>query len=170
MMSRRIGGRKVIWGLLQKWKIITWQVTVLRDTLEEGRGLHNHEASKNGHENRGVKREIDNRWMDKDVVPCMLSCVWLFATPWTVAHQAPLSMVFSRQEYWSGLPFPIPGNLPEPGVEPASPSPALAGGFVYHCATWEAPKERKIIYTYIGRDIYVCIIESLSCTAEINTW
>ena len=48
-------------------------------------------------------------------------------TPWTVAHQSPLSMGFSRQEYWSGLPFPPPGDLPDLGVEPTSP--ALAGGF-----------------------------------------
>ena len=54
-----------------------------------------------------------------------------FETPWTVARQAPLSMEFSRQEYWSGLPFPPPGDLPEPGMEPKSPvSPALAGGFL----------------------------------------
>ena len=51
-----------------------------------------------------------------------LSCVWLFATPWTVTHQAPLSMEFSRQEYWSGLPFPSPGYLPNPGIEPGSPA------------------------------------------------
>ena len=50
-----------------------------------------------------------------------------FGTPWTVAHQAPLSAGFPRQEYWSGLPFPSPGNLPYPGIE--STSPALAGGF-----------------------------------------
>ena len=51
-------------------------------------------------------------------------------TPWTVACQVPLSMGFPRQEYWSVLPFPIPGDLPDPGVEPASPvSPALASGF-----------------------------------------
>ena len=49
------------------------------------------------------------------------------ATPWTVAHQAPLSLEFSRQEYWSGLPFPSPGDLPNPGIEPMSS--ALAGGF-----------------------------------------
>ena len=49
-----------------------------------------------------------------------LSCVQLFVTPWTVARQAPLSMEFSRQEYWSGLPFPTPGDLPDPVVEPAS--------------------------------------------------
>ena len=60
-----------------------------------------------------------------------LSPVCLFATPWTVARQAPLSMEFSRQEYWNGLPFPLPGDLPDPGIEPAAP--ALAGGFFnYH--------------------------------------
>ena len=51
-----------------------------------------------------------------------LSCVRLFVTPWTVAHQAPLSMGFSRQEYWCGLPFPSPGDLPNPGIEPRSPT------------------------------------------------
>ena len=61
---------------------------------------------------------------------CVLSRVWLFVTPWTVAHQAPLSMGFPRQEYWSGLPFPSPGDLPDSGIEPASlASPVLAGGF-----------------------------------------
>ena len=51
-----------------------------------------------------------------------LSHVRLFATPWTVAYQAPLSMGFSRQEYWSGLPFPSPGDLPNPGIKPGSPA------------------------------------------------
>ena len=50
------------------------------------------------------------------------SCVRLFATPWTAAHQAPLSMEFSRQEYWNGLPSPSPGDRPHPGVEPRSPA------------------------------------------------
>ena len=52
----------------------------------------------------------------------LLSRVRLFATPWTVAHEAPPSMEFSRQEYWSGLPFPSPGHLPNPGIEPWSPT------------------------------------------------
>ena len=52
----------------------------------------------------------------------VLSHVQIFATPWTVAYQAPLSMGFSRQEYWSGLPFPSPGDLPDPGIEPRSPA------------------------------------------------
>ena len=51
-----------------------------------------------------------------------LSHVQLFATPWTVAYQAPPSMGFSRQEYWSGLPFPPPGDLPDPGIKPGSPA------------------------------------------------
>ena len=54
---------------------------------------------------------------------CVLSLfsrVWLFATLWTVAHQAPLSMGFSRQKYWSGFPCPLPGDFPDPGIEPAS--------------------------------------------------
>ena len=52
----------------------------------------------------------------------LLSCVWLFATPWTVAYQAPLFMGFFRQEYWSGLPFPSPGDLPDPGMKRGSPA------------------------------------------------
>ena len=57
----------------------------------------------------------------------LLGCTWFFETLWTVARQAHLSMGFSRQEYWSGLPFPPPGGLPNPGMEPMSPmSPALS--------------------------------------------
>ena len=56
----------------------------------------------------------------------LLSRVELFATPWTVSCRAPLPMGFPRQEYWSGSPFPSPGDLPDPGIEPVSP--ALAGG------------------------------------------
>ena len=58
------------------------------------------------------------------------SCVQLFVTLWTVACQAPLPMGFSRQEYWSGLPFPSPGDIPDTGIKPGSlASPALAVGF-----------------------------------------
>ena len=74
---------------------------------------------------------------------CMLSHfshVQLCAILWTVACQAPLSMEFSRQEYWSGLPCPPPRALPNPGIKPMSlTSPALAGGFFTTSATWEAP-------------------------------
>ena len=51
-----------------------------------------------------------------------LNCGLLFATPWTVAYQAPPSMGFSRQKYWSGLPFPTPGDLPDPGIKPGPPA------------------------------------------------
>ena len=72
------------------------------------------------------------------VLSCF-SCVQLFATLWTAAHQAPLSIGFSRQEYWSGFPFSSPGDLPDPGIEAASP--ALAGGFFTTSTTWEGLKE-----------------------------
>ena len=68
----------------------------------------------------------------------MLSCVQLFKTPRTVIRQAPLSVGFSRQEYWSGLPFPIPGDLPNPGIKLTSLS--LAGGFI----TTEPPGKPSI--------------------------
>ena len=67
------------------------------------------------------------------------SPVRLFSTPWTITHQAPLSVEFSRQDYWSGLPCSPPGNLPDPGIEPTSlVFRALAGVFFTTSATWEA--------------------------------
>ena len=71
------------------------------------------------------------------VYVCAPSCPTL-STPWTIAHQAPLSLEFSRQAYWSGLSFPTSGHLPNPGIEPVSP--ALAGGFFTTSTTWEAPE------------------------------
>ena len=74
---------------------------------------------------------------------CVLSPfshVRLFATPWTPAHQAPMPMGFSRQEHWGGLPCAPPGDLPNPGIEPASlMSQSLAAGFFATSSTWEAP-------------------------------
>ena len=85
---------------------------------------------------------------------CVLShfnCIQLFTPLWTVAHQAPLSMGLSRQEYWSGLPCPPPGDLPSPGIKPTSLiSLALAGGLFSTSATWEAP------YPY--NSFYICQI------------
>ena len=73
---------------------------------------------------------------------CALSCfsrVQLYATLWTAARQAPLSMGLFRQEYWSGLPCPPPGNQPDPGIKPVSlTSSALAGGFFITNASWGA--------------------------------
>ena len=77
---------------------------------------------------------------------CVLSRfshVRLLATPWTVAHQAPLSMGFSRQEFWGGLPCPPPGDLPDPGMETASPvAPALTGRLF----STESPGKPTFIY------------------------
>ena len=80
----------------------------------------------------------------------MLSCfsrVQLFATLWIVVHQTPLSVGFSQQEYWSGLPCPPPGDLLKPGIEPKSlMSPVLAAGFFTHSTTWEAQHVTYDIY------------------------
>ena len=74
----------------------------------------------------------------------LLSHVRLFATPWTVAHQAPPSMEFTRQEYWSGLPFPSPGDLPDPGIKP----PLLSSTRVlYHWAARAACESAMCTYT-----------------------
>ena len=73
-------------------------------------------------------------------VPSHFSCGRPFVTPGNISRQAPLSMGFSRQEDWSELPCPSPGDLPDPGIEPVSlTSPALAGGFFTTSTTWEAP-------------------------------
>ena len=75
------------------------------------------------------------------------------ATLWTIALQAPLSMGFSRQEYWSGLPYPPPGDLPDPGIEPVSLiSLALAGGFFTTSTTWEAQRMIFIVELASGTD------------------
>ena len=79
-----------------------------------------------------------------------LSRVRTFVTPWTVACQAPLSVGFSRQEYWSGLPFPSPGDLPNPGME--SGSPALAGGFFATVAPGKA-----CVYMRARACVCVCV-------------
>ena len=86
----------------------------------------------------------------------VIQCVRLFAIPWTVACQVPLSMKFSKQEYWSMLPFPSPRDLPKPGIELASPaSPALAGGvfttepmsrYIFLKAYTRKKKKHKVFY------------------------
>ena len=75
--------------------------------------------------------------------------LYLTVTPWTIDHQAPLSIGFARQYYWSGFPYLSPGDLPDPGIKPASlTSPALAGGFFTTSTTWEAllKKVKKIFF------------------------
>ena len=101
------------------------------------------------------------------------SCVQLCVTPWTIAHQAPLSMRFPRQEYWSGLPFPSPGDLLNPGIKPVSPawqaeplplnhqgSPSniyvasiMQMFFIFQLYTWPIEKERIDLFEFC---IYCC--------------
>ena len=82
-----------------------------------------------------------------------LSHVRLFVTPRTVAHQVPLFMGFSRQEYWSGLPFPPPGDLPEPGIEPTSPvSPVLGDRFLT-----TGPQQKSSLSISVPISIYLSI-------------
>ena len=88
----------------------------------------------------------------------VLSCVRLFVTAWTVAHQAPLSMGFSRQGYWSGLPFPPPGDLPDPGIKPtvtAAPALQLDSSPLSHQASWTFIK-------LFGLNCFVSLGENIS--------
>ena len=77
----------------------------------------------------------------KSLQLCLILC-----NLWIVAHKAPLSMGLSRQEYWNGLPFPSPGDLPNPGIKPKSlKSPALAGVFFTISTTWEAHRYKYLL-------------------------
>ena len=91
---------------------MTWQILLLKDRCWEI-GFLNRKADA-----FSLMKHL--KWWKVKVK--LLSCVWLFATPWTIAYQAAPSMGFSRQEYWGGLPFPSPGDLPYPGIKPRSPS------------------------------------------------
>ena len=115
---------------------------------------------------------------------CVLSCIRLFVTPRTVAHQAPLSMGFSRREYWSGLPFPPPGDLPNPGIEPVSlVSPALAGRFLttappgkpllgegsnYHALGWKQSNSKGLISQVCNCFTFIMTVQ-FSCSVVSNT-
>ena len=97
--------------------------------------------------------------MVKKVKVKSLSRVRLFATPWTVAYQAPPSLGFSRQEYWSGLPFPFPGDLPDPGIEPRSPAMEA------DALTSEPPEKpyKTVIYTSFAPQLFsFSSVQSLS--------
>ena len=92
------------------------------------------------------------------LVLCLLSCfnrVWICVTLWSVAHEAPLSMGFSRQENWSGLSCPPPGDLPDPGIKPVSlMSAALAGGFFTMRATWVSESHSVMSNTLWPHGLY----------------
>ena len=85
------------------------------------------------------------------------SCVQLCVTLWAVTHQAPLSMGFSRQEYWSGLPRPPPEDLNDPGIEPPSPaSPALAGRFFTTSTIWKASAKSHAAAATAAKSLQSC--------------
>ena len=104
-----------------------------------------------------------------------LSHVQLFATPWTVAYQDPQHTVFYMQEYWSGLPFPSPGNLPNPGIEPGSlalqadslPSepPRKLGNNQYHSVIFETASMYHISDSFV--DYYISFMEFLPTVVDI---
>ena len=99
-------------------------------------------------------------------LPCILSHfsrVQLLATPWTVAHQAPLSMGFSRQEYWSGLPFPSPGDLSDPGIESTSHYVSCTGRRVlYSWATWDTQASSPLVKKTVLNPALCSPLERLS--------
>ena len=93
-----------------------------------------------------IKKQIDKF----NFVLSHFSHVWFYVTSWAVACQPPLSMGSSRQEYWSGLPYPSPGDLPNPGIKPESRTlPALVEGFFTTSATWEALFNYKHQYSIL---------------------
>ena len=101
-------------------------------------------------------------WLELGVLS-HFSHVRLFPTPWTAARQAPLSMEFSRQEYWSRLPFPSPGDLPKPGIKPVSLlSPALAGGFFTISNTYIYPFFFRL-FSNIG---HYRVLSRVSCAIQ----
>ena len=104
------------------------------------------------------------------VCVCVCVCVWLshVHSPWTVAHQTPLSMEFSRQEYWGGLPFPSPGDLPDPGIKPGFPVLQADSCGLYHitltiwyqshagiCMYKEVKASKKIRVSWIVRRVFL---------------
>ena len=91
-----------------------------------------------------------------------LSRVWLFATPWTVAHQAPPSMGFSRQEYCSGMPFSSPGEIPDPGIKPGSPA-------LQASALPSEPPGEHIVYSY-RNSIWCCCFCLVASVMSDSVW
>ena len=106
-----------------------------------------------------MEKNVENN-IYMNVCVCAQSCPTLCNLMNYTAHQAPLFMGFSSKVYWSGVPFPPPGYLPDPGIKPESS--ASAGGFFITWATWEANID---VYAYT----YVHVTKSLFCTPETNT-
>ena len=102
------------------WKLRQCQIQILSHPAVERKKERKEERKKGRKKERKKGRKGRKEKGKKEKKS--LSRVWLFVIPWTVAYQATLSMEFSMQEYWSVLPFPFPGDLPGPGIEPRSPS------------------------------------------------
>ena len=101
-------------------------------------------------QNHIIIKYIERHYIRVCVCVCALSCVQLFVTPWTVTCQTPLFTGFFKQDYWSGLPFPPPGDFPNSGIKPMSP--ILAGRFLTNCIAWEA-----LTYIWLYINISACI-------------
>ena len=106
-------------------------------------------------------QRVEHKWVtERYLGACMCvklrHCVWLFTTPWTVACQAPLSMGFLRQEFWSGLPFPSSRDLLNPEIKPTSLlSPGLAGMFFTSSATWEGQSFSAVTLPFFPRQAFL---------------
>ena len=121
------------------------------ETSQNSRGIESHLLHSDGHSHPWT-------FLNQSIIVyvplmhacCHFSCVWLFATLCTVARQAPLSIRFSRQEYWSGLPCLPSGDLPNPRIKPMSFTfPILAGGFFTTSETWEAHVSLKPMINHL---------------------
>ena len=135
------GTRKYVPGLTDARNVyvIVWTVWIQKQG--RGNGLNHHNTKSKANISNWLKI---NKMMGRVHWMCMFSHIQLFATLWTTAPQAPLSMGFSGQEYWSGLPFPCPGDLPDPEIEPPSlASPVWASGLF----TTGKPKDTLLIFT-----------------------
>ena len=158
--------KKHLPGMRETWvRSLGWE-----DPLEKEMATHSSTLAWRIHGGRSLvgyslwgRKESDTteRLHSLKVKVKLLTHVWLFVTPWTIAYQTPLFMEFSRQEYWSGLPFPSPGDLPDPGIEPGSPTfqadalPSEPPGKLFHL---------KLIFFLLilkGRKPFLWVLKSI---------
>ena len=123
---------------LRKSKLVVFLCSPLAYKIQMFRTIHENSDSASFNKLQSTFWRFSRVKTQRVGACCCFSPVWLFVIPWSVAHQASLFMGFSRQEYWSGLSCPFPGDLPDPQIEPASlMSPALVGSFFTPSATRE---------------------------------